>query len=156
MNTALMQSTLPAIAMVFYAIQPKRSAVALLLFGAAMLHFYMFSDTESDVLYYVSACTFDVAVALVLASIGCRVSADLAMLSIASAALNLFGLLMWFAYMPANVYNACIQIILGLQILRLLWVQGDDMARDTRFRGWGGVVHRHNLRGGGAGKGEAA
>lgn len=134
---------------------PYRSTAALTLAFFNLAHFYMFETVESDVLFYVSACTFDVLCALVLAKQSCKLSSDMAVLSLWNAGINLLGLLMWFAYMPANVYNACIQIILGLQILRLLWVQGDDMARDTRFRGWGGVVHRHNLRGSGAGKGEA-
>lgn len=145
MNTAWMQGLLPLIAIAYAMTQDRRSAVALLLFVSAVAHWYGFGDTDSDVLYYVSACTVDVLCALLLMGISSKLTLDMAALSLASALANLAGLAIWFAYYPPTLYNACIQIILGLQILRLLWVQGDDMARDTWFRRWGRVVPSNNL-----------
>ena len=141
-------------AVAFYAIQPSRSAVALLLFCTAMLHWHAFSDA-GDVAYYVSACTLDVLCALMLTMLRCKLSIDVATLALMGAAANLAGLVMWFAYLPPNVYNASITIITGLQVMRLLRVQGDDMAGDTWFHRWGCVVRGHHLRGIRAHQGEA-
>ena len=129
-----------------YMFWPYRSNVAFTLAFFNIAHFMIFERTESDILFYVSACTFDVACALTLISQGNRLSIDIALLAIGNALVNIFGLIMWFAYYPPTVYNASIQIIIGLQIARLLLVRLDDVARDTRFCSWRRMVRGYRVR----------
>lgn len=154
MNGVSVEVVTASVAAITYSVWPYRSTAALTLAFANLAHFYLFETIDSDVMFYVSACTFDVACALLLMAQRNRLALDVATLSLFSAMANIAGLFMWFAYFPASIYNAAIQIVLGLQILRLLWVRADDMAGDTWLHRWGGVVRGHRLWG--VGKAEGA
>lgn len=134
-----------AAALATYSLWPYRSVAAMTLSVFNMTHFVMFEAVDSDVLFYVSALTFDVACALSLIRLGTRLSVDMAVLSLCNAAANLVGLIIWFAYFPAFVYNAVMTIVMGLQIVRLLWVKPDDMAGCAGIRGWHGLGCGYNL-----------
>lgn len=134
-----------AAALATYSLWPYRSVAAMTLAVFNVTHFVMFETVESDVLFYVSALTFDVACALSLIRLGTRLSVDMAVLSLCNAVANLTGLIIWFAYFPAFVYNAVMTIIMGLQIMRLLWVKPDDMAGCAGIRGWHGLGCGYHL-----------
>ena len=154
MNGISAEIVLIGAAMATFSLWPYRSVAAMTLAVFNVAHFAMFETVESDVLFYVSALTFDVACAVSLIKLGTRLSVDMAVLSLCNAVANLVGFVMWFAYLSPAVYNASMTIIMGLQIMRLLWVRPDDMAGDTWFHRWGGVVCGHHLRGVCQGKGE--
>ena len=141
-------------AMATFSLWPYRSVAAMTLAVFNVAHFAMFETVESDVLFYVSACTFDVACALLLMAQRNKLALDVATLCLVNAMASIAGLIMWFAYFPASIYNAAIQIVPGLQILRLLWVRADDMAGDTWLHRWGGVVRGNRVWGVDSGKGE--
>lgn len=143
-------------ALATYSLWPYRSVAAMTLAVFNMSHFVMFETVDSDVLFYVSALTFDVACALSLIRLGTRLSVDMAVLSLCNAVANLAGFIIWFAYFPAFAYNAVMTIIMGLQIMRLLWVKPDDMAGCAWIRGWHGLGGGNHLWRIGSGKGEKA
>lgn len=155
MNGVSVEVVTASVAAITYSVWPYRSTAALTLAFSNLAHFYLFETIDSDVMFYVSACTFDVACALMLMAQRNRLALDVATLSLFSAMANIAGLIMLFAYFTASIYNAAIQIVLGLQIMRLLWVKPDDMAGDTWFHRWGCVVRGHHLRGIRAHQGEA-
>lgn len=145
-----------AAALATFSLWPYRSVASMTLAVFNMSHFVMFETVDSDVLFYVSALTFDVACALMLIKLGTRLSVDMAVLSLCNAVINLFGLIIWFAYFSPTLYNDCIKIIIGLQIMRLLWVKPDDMAGSAWLHSWGGLGGGNHLWRIGSGKGEKA
>lgn len=155
MNGISAEIVLIGAALATFSLWPYRSVAAMTLSVFNMAHFAMFETVESDVLFYVSALTFDVACAVSLIKLGTRLSVDMAVLSLCNAVANLVGFVMWFAYLSPAVYNASMTIIMGLQIMRLLWVKPDDMAGCAGIRGWRSVGRGVNLWGVRANQGEA-
>lgn len=146
MNTLWLQSILIGYAAAALSVYADRAVIAVAISVVNFAHYYVFGGTGSDVLYYVTACTFDIACALCLMQLRTKLALDMAVLCIVGAAVNFIGLIMWFAYMQPLLYNAGIQLTLGAQILRLIWVHSDDAAGDNGFHRWGDLVSGFDLR----------
>lgn len=148
MNTGAMQLVMLAIAMCNISHNNGRAVIAALLSVSSTVHFYAFKDA-SDIMYYVSACSVDVLCAFILMQIRSTVAIDVAAVSIASAVVNLVVLLLWFAYIPPDVYNVVIKVIIGLQIARILLVTDDDMAGAIGVHRWHNLVRSDYFSSGG-------
>lgn len=100
----------------------------------SFLTFYTIAPSLNDIPYYLLAGVIDLALVLF---IGRAVPTTLLSLRVqrgcaASAAINLAGLLMWWAYWPPDYYNAAMWVAHGYIIISFLrGERGNDTIRDN-------------------------